>query len=89
MPDNLTYKSRDDDWVLQRSLSGNQNALHVEHVHALVLSQNLVSLKTGGLVLVRGDFTGLGSGADADNWSMVVAVMVGRANASCRGQCTD
>jgi hypothetical protein len=79
---NYTHERRYKDGFLESPLPGHENALHVEHVDALVMSHDLVSFKTGGLILIRGDLSCFGSGANGDNRCVVVVV-----RADARGGC--
>lgn len=58
----LIASSVDKDGVLQRSLAGSIKRLHIEHVNAPHLSEQFQSLKTGSLLEITGNLTGLTSG---------------------------
>jgi len=57
----LVTEGLDHDWVVECSFSTGVQWSHVEHVNSLHLSENLESLKTGGLFEVGGNGTGLTS----------------------------
>lgn len=56
-----TYEALDLDRVLGSTEVGHLKRLHVENIDALELSEQLETLETGGLLLVGGDLTCLGT----------------------------
>lgn len=56
-----TYEALDLDGVLGGTEVGHLERLHVEDIDTLELSEQLETLKTGGLLLVGGDLTILGT----------------------------
>lgn len=60
----LVTSALDNDGVVKGSLSGGVEGSHVEDVNALHLSDKFQTLKTGGLLNVRGDGTGLSTGSN-------------------------
>lgn len=54
----------DHERVLHRALALENRVLHVENIHTFHFTQKLESLQTGGLVDIRGDRAGLGTGTN-------------------------
>jgi hypothetical protein len=60
----LVTSRADEDGVLHGSKTVRGERPHVEDIDALHLSENFETLHTGGLLEIRGDGTGRGTGSD-------------------------